>query len=116
MVSVERSSQYRGALVPLRWHTGLPIVVSIDRWSFNRFYCTLSLIKVHWTGTLNPEDFDKLRKGFTSEEIHSEKPNCVRSRSQWWMDKCPIIVFWVRQFSDLLGHLIGVHMCHANVQ
>ena len=36
VVSVDRWSLYRGALVSLRWPTEQPTVVSVDRWSLYR--------------------------------------------------------------------------------
>ena len=45
VVSVDRQSLYRGALVSLKWPMKQPKVVAIDRWSFytsglqSRFYC-----------------------------------------------------------------------------
>ena len=36
VVSIDRWSLYRGAVVSLRWPMGQPTVVSVDRWSLYR--------------------------------------------------------------------------------
>ena len=44
MVSVDRWSLYKGALVQLKWTMSQPTVVSADRWSLLQVYCITCLI------------------------------------------------------------------------